>query len=92
MQQGCKANYQSVLVNNVLPKISWGEQSLSDVSTENTYLYLRLAARLTLQHPLRHTGFHLHSSFHRLSTKACTVYCTVCSRLLIMCCSHSLGK
>lgn len=37
MQQGCKANYQSVLVNNVLPKVSWGEQSLSDVSTENTY-------------------------------------------------------
>lgn len=29
MQQGCKANYQSVLVDSVLPELSWGEQSLS---------------------------------------------------------------
>ncbi len=38
MQQGCEANYQSILVDNVLPELSWGEQSLSNESTENTYL------------------------------------------------------
>lgn len=92
MQQCCKANYQSVLVNNVLPKISWGEQSLGDVSKENTYLYSKLAVRLTLQHPLRHTVVHLLSCFDRLSTKAYKVYCTVWSTLLTMCCSHSFGK
>ena len=36
-QQGCKANYQSVLVDSVLPELSWGEQSLCDESAVNAY-------------------------------------------------------
>lgn len=38
MQQACEANYQSGLVDSVLLKLSWGKQSLSNESIENTYL------------------------------------------------------
>lgn len=78
MQPACKANYQSVPVDNVLPELSWGEQNLSDESTENTYIEFEICCMLDMQHSLGHAGVRLHSCLHRLDTKAFTA-----------CCSHS---